>query len=221
MRTLAEKVRVIVPDFGGGFGGKHTGETAIEAARLAKAAGKPVALHWTRPEEFTWAYFRPAGVIKAEASLDADGKITSWFAVNINSGANALRTPYRTGGRADTRTVAAAAPLRHGSYRGLAATANTFANESLMDELAHAAGQDPLEFRWRTCRIPACAVLEEAAKKFDWHTRAANRNPTSASGWLAAPIRLVRGGLCRGQVDPQSGQIKVRALRKRSNVARL
>ena len=102
MRTLAEKVRVIVPDFGGGFGGKHTGETAIEAARLAKAAGKPVALHWTRPEEFTWAYFRPAGVIKAEASLDADGKITSWFAVNINSGANALAPPYRTGGRADT-----------------------------------------------------------------------------------------------------------------------
>jgi isoquinoline 1-oxidoreductase len=53
-----EKVRVIVPDTGSGYGGKHTGEAAIEAARLAKATGKPVKLVWTRAEEFTWAYFR-------------------------------------------------------------------------------------------------------------------------------------------------------------------
>ncbi|HXI61742.1 MAG TPA: molybdopterin cofactor-binding domain-containing protein, partial [Pyrinomonadaceae bacterium] len=58
-----DKVRVIVPDTGSGYGGKHTGECAVEAARLAKAAGKPVKLVWTREEEFTWAYFRPAGVI--------------------------------------------------------------------------------------------------------------------------------------------------------------
>ncbi len=55
---------MIVPDTGSGYGGKHTGEAAIEAARLAKAAGKPVKLVWTREEEFTWAYFRPAGVIE-------------------------------------------------------------------------------------------------------------------------------------------------------------
>ena len=56
-----ERVRVIVPDTGAGYGGKHTGEVAIEAARLARAAGKPVKLVWSRAEEFTWAYFRPAG----------------------------------------------------------------------------------------------------------------------------------------------------------------
>src|SRR5439155_12899752 len=78
-------VRVIVPDFGGGFGGKHTGETAVEAARIAKAAGKPVALRWTRPEEFTWAYFRPAAVIDVEAALDASNKLASWHFININS----------------------------------------------------------------------------------------------------------------------------------------
>ena len=59
-------VRVIVPDTGSAYGGKHTGEDAIEAARLAKAAGKPVKLVWTRAEEFTWGYFRPAGVIDVE-----------------------------------------------------------------------------------------------------------------------------------------------------------
>src|SRR5205823_6135351 len=56
-------VRVIVPDTGSAYGGKHTGEAAVEAARLAKGAGKPVKLVWSREEEFTWAHFRPAGVI--------------------------------------------------------------------------------------------------------------------------------------------------------------
>jgi Aerobic-type carbon monoxide dehydrogenase, large subunit CoxL/CutL homologs len=53
------RIRVIVPDMGSGYGGKHSGECALEAARLAKAAGKPVKLVWTREEEFHWAYFRP------------------------------------------------------------------------------------------------------------------------------------------------------------------
>src|SRR5690606_38861765 len=56
-----QQVRVIVPDTGAGYGGKHAGDAAIEAARLAKAAGQPVKIVWTRQEEFTWAYFRPAG----------------------------------------------------------------------------------------------------------------------------------------------------------------
>ncbi len=96
--SLAEdKVRVIVPDFGGGFGGKHSGETAVEAARLAQAAGKPVSLRWTREEEFTWAYFRPGAVIEAEAGLNSDGQITSWHFVNINSGGSAARDAVSSG----------------------------------------------------------------------------------------------------------------------------
>ena len=66
-----DQVRVIIPDFGAAFGGKHTGEYAVETARLARSAGRPVSLRWTRQEEFTWAYFRPAAVIDAQASLDA------------------------------------------------------------------------------------------------------------------------------------------------------
>ncbi len=73
---LAENgVHVIVPDFGSGYGGKHTGESAVEAARLAQAAKKPVMLRWTREEEFTWAYFRPAAVIDVEASLDDERQV--------------------------------------------------------------------------------------------------------------------------------------------------
>ena len=64
-----EAVRVIAADTGSGYGGKHTGEAAVEAARLARAAGRPVKLVWTREEEFTWAYFRPAGVIDIRSAV--------------------------------------------------------------------------------------------------------------------------------------------------------
>jgi len=94
-RLANDQVRVVVPDFGCGFGGKHTGEAAVEAARLARAANRPVILQWTREEEFTWAYFRPAAVIDIEAGLDDKGGLTSWHFININSGGAAVDTPYR------------------------------------------------------------------------------------------------------------------------------
>jgi isoquinoline 1-oxidoreductase len=170
-RLAEDNVRVIVPDTGGGFGGKHTGEVSVEAARLAKAAGKPVSLKWTRAEEFTWAVFRPAAVIDAEATLDEKGKLTSWYFMNINSGASAVQTPYRAG-RTRTETVNSNPPLRHGSYRTLAATANNFARESFMDELAAAVGADPLEFRLAHLEPGRLRdVLVEAARRFNWTER--------------------------------------------------
>jgi isoquinoline 1-oxidoreductase len=177
-----DQVRVVVPDFGSGFGGKHSGEVAVEAARLARAANRPVLLRWTREEEFTWAYFRPAGVIDAEASLDDQGKLTSWHFININSGPSAVETPYRAG-QARSRFIAANAPLRSGSYRGLAATANTFARECFMDELAAAADVDPLAFRLghlENGRLKA--VLEEAAKRFNWSERVKRKEPNVGVG---------------------------------------
>ncbi len=163
-----DNVRVIVPDFGAGFGGKHTGECGIEAARLARAAGRPVSLRWTRREEFTWAYFRPAAVIQIEASLNDQGRLTSWHYINVNSGGAAIETPY-TAGKHRSQFVGSQAPLRQGSYRALAATANNFARESFMDELAVAAGADPLEFRLAHLDNPRLrAVLQTAAERFGW-----------------------------------------------------
>ncbi len=177
-----DRVRVVVPDFGSGFGGKHTGEAAVEAARLARAAGRPVSLKWTREEEFTWAYFRPAAVIDVEAGLDDRGVLTSWHFVNINSGGAAVDTPYRVD-RARCRFVRSDSPLRQGSYRTLAATANNFARESFMDELAAAAGADPLEFRLAHLDNPRLrAVLEEAAKRFGWRERVKQREPDLGVG---------------------------------------
>jgi isoquinoline 1-oxidoreductase len=168
-RMSAEKVRVIVPDTGGGFGGKHSGEAAVEAARLAKAAGKPVSLRWTREEEFTWAYCRPAGLIEIAAGLDDDGKIVAWDFANYNSGESAIESPYESpNGR--TRFFQTDSPLRQGSYRGLASTANTFARESAIDELAHLAKMDPLEFRLKNLPDGRLKdVLVAATKEFGWN----------------------------------------------------
>jgi isoquinoline 1-oxidoreductase len=177
-----EQVRVIVPDMGGGFGGKHTGEAAMEAARLAKEAGRPVSLQWTRAEEFMWAYFRPAALIEVEAAVDAKGAVVAWDFANYNSGASALETPYQVANQR-TRYVPSDAPLRQGSYRGLAATANNFARESFMDELAAAAKADPLEFRLAHLENPRIReVLIAAADRFGWRERRKKRQPNRGIG---------------------------------------
>lgn len=164
----AESVRVIVPDTGSAYGGKHTGEAAVEAARLAKAAGKPVKLIWSRQEEFTWAYFRPAGVIDVSSGAKTDGTLVFWEFDNYNSGPAAMRTPYEVTNQRITFHPSDA-PLRQGSYRSLAAAANHFARESHMDELAHELRIDPLEFRLKNLKNDRLrAVFQAAAEKFRW-----------------------------------------------------
>ena len=163
-----DHVRVLMPDTGSAYGGKHTGETAIEAARLARAAKRPVKLLWTREEEFTWAYFRPAGVIDVRSAVGKDGTITAWEFRNYNSGSAGIRTYYNI---PNQRIVfqATRSPLRQGSYRALAATANHFARESHMDELAQAAKIDPLAFRMKNLKDKRLrGVFEAGAKKFGW-----------------------------------------------------
>jgi len=177
-----DRVRVIVPDMGGGFGGKHTGEAAEEAARLAKAAGRPVAVHWTRAEEFTWAYFRPAALIECKGGLDDKGSLIAWDFTNVNAGGSAIEPPYEI---PNTRiqSVGSDSPLRQGAYRCLAATANNFARESFMDELAAVVDVDPLAFRLarlESTRIRA--VLEVAAKHFDWAARRKKVTPELGVG---------------------------------------
>jgi isoquinoline 1-oxidoreductase len=183
-RLPEDKVRVIVPDTGSGYGGKHSGETAIEAARLARAAARPVKVVWTREEEFAWAYFRPAGVIEVTSGADADGRLAAWEFHNWNSGSSAIRTPYDVANQR-VQFHPARSPLRQGSYRGLAATANHFAREVHMDELARTARVDPVELRRRNLTDPRMrAVLEAAADRFGWgRARAApNRGHGVAAG---------------------------------------
>jgi len=204
-------VHVIVPDMGGGFGGKHSAEAAEEAARLAKAAGRPVAVHWTRAEEFTWAYFRPAAVIEVTAGLDDKGTITAWDFANINAGGAAIDTPYRIANKS-CRSVGSRSPLRQGAYRCLAATGNNFARESFMDELATAAGADPLEFRMAHLDDPRIrAVLEKATTEFRWKDRVRQKQPEDRGIGLACGTEKgsVVAACVEIEVDRTRGAIRV------------
>ncbi|HMD70679.1 MAG TPA: molybdopterin cofactor-binding domain-containing protein [Bryobacteraceae bacterium] len=206
-----ERVRVTVPHFGGGFGGKHTGEAALEAARLAKEAGHPVAVHWTRAEEFMWAYFRPAALIEVEAGLDAGNAISAWDFTNYHSGSSAIDAPYRIP-NARTRFVACVSPLRTGSYRVLAATANNFAREAFTDELAEAAGKDPLEFRLAHLDNDRIGnVLKAAAEKFAWAERRKTKRPSGTGIGLAcgAEKNSVVAACCEVAVDSRTGAPRV------------
>jgi isoquinoline 1-oxidoreductase len=204
----AEKVRVIVPDTGSGYGGKHSGEAAVEAARLARAAGKPVKLVWTREEEFTWAYFRPAGLIEVSAGAAKDGTLTAWEFHNYNSGGSAVRTPYEVPNQR-VEFHSTDYPLRQGSYRALASTANIFARESHMDDLAHALGLDPLAFRLKNLKDARLrAVFEAAAGRFGW----GKDKPAEGRGFgIAGGIE--KGGYVAAcaevAVDRGSGRVKV------------
>ncbi|MGA8408312.1 MAG: molybdopterin cofactor-binding domain-containing protein [Candidatus Acidiferrales bacterium] len=203
-----DHVRVLMPDMGSGYGGKHTGETAIEAARLARAAKRPVRVNWTREEEFSWAYFRPAGVIEISSGMSKDGTLTAWEFHNYNSGAAGIRTYYEVPNQ-KIEFHPTKSPLRQGSYRGLAATANHFARESHMDELAHIAGMDPLEFRLRNMKDERLkAVFTAAAQKFNW-----SQAKTGAVQGFGIAGGCDKGGYFATCVevsaDRQSGEVKV------------
>ena len=207
-----KQVRVIQPDMGSGYGGKHTGEAAIEAARLAKASGKPVKVVWTREEEFTWAYLRPAGLIEVKSGARKDGTLASWEYHNYNSGPAAIGTPYDVPNQL-IQFHPAKSPLRQGSYRGLAATANHFARESHMDEMAHALNMDPLAFRLKNISDSGNprlkAVLHAAADKFGW----ASAKSTSARGY-GISCGTDKGGYvatcAEVSIDPATKKVKIR-----------
>ena len=204
-----KQVRVIQPDMGSGYGGKHTGEAAIEAARLARAAGKPVKVTWTREEEFTWAYFRPAGLVEIKAAARHDGTLVSWEFHNYNSGPAAIDTPYEVENQL-IQYHPSKSPLRQGSYRGLAATFNHFARESQMDELAHALNVDPLAFRLKNITNPRLkAVLQAAAEKFRWES--AKSSPERGFGIACGTDKGGYVATCAEvSVDSSTKRVKIR-----------
>jgi nicotinate dehydrogenase subunit B len=207
-----DRVRVIVPDTGSGYGGKHTGEAAVEAARLAKLSGRPVKLIWTREEEFTWAYFRPAGVIDLASKVDASGRLTRWEHRNYLSGNAGIRAFYDVADKTEVYHQAQS-PLRTGSYRALAATANHFAREVYIDELARSLKLDPLEFRLHNLRDPrARAVLEAVTKQFGW-SQNVRRDARGDGRGIGLAIGLDKGGYvgtcAEVSVDRASGRVRI------------
>jgi isoquinoline 1-oxidoreductase len=188
-----DRVRVIVPDTGSAYGGKHTGEHAVEAARLARAAARPVKVVWTRAEEFSWGYLRPAGVIDVVAAVDAAGQLVAWEFDNWNSGGSAIQTPYTVPNQR-IQFHPSASPLRQGSYRGLAATANHYAREMHMDAVARALAVDPVDFRLRHLDDERMrAVLLAVAERAGWSAGSSGRYGRRGHGEGAPAVGIACG----------------------------
>lgn len=168
MQVPESAVRIVSYDTGSGFGGKQRGEIAVEVARLARDAGKPVKLSWNREEEFTASYFRPAGYLEVRSGASAEGRLQAWEFHNYNSGASGIACHYDIP-HAWCGYHPARSPLRQGSYRSLAAVANTFARELHMAEWASILKEDPVAFRLRhTADARLREAIERGAEAFGW-----------------------------------------------------
>jgi isoquinoline 1-oxidoreductase len=171
----AEKVRVITPFVGGGFGGKTNNAEAVEAACLAKASGKPVQVMWTREEEFFYDTFRPAAVVKINSGVDAAGKMAFWDYDVYFAGERGAQQFYtvpnhRTASRGSGfGGPAGAHPFATGAWRAPGNNTNTFARESQIDIMAAGSGIDPVEFRLNNLSDARMVrVLKAAAARFGW-----------------------------------------------------
>lgn len=190
-----EKVKVNTTLLGGGFGRRFEMDYVIDATLLSKAAGKPVKVVWTREDDMQNDVYRPATYNKMSAGIDAAGKPVFWHHRIVNDaimaragkafgfalkddqldsssfeGANEL--PYNlTNFQCDWVRVDTGVPV--GFWRSVGSSHTGFSVECFMDELAGAAGKDPLEYRLSLLEPGSryAGVLKLAAEKAGWGTK--------------------------------------------------
>ncbi len=195
------KVVVHTTFMGGGFGRRYQADFPVEAAQVSKAVGKPVKLVWTREDDMQHDFYRPASYHSFQGGLDAEGKPAVWQHRIVSTSINSFFSPNDP---AENSEISGAADLPYGFanlrveyapvpsgvpvawWRSVESSSNAFVVESFMDEMAAAAGVDPLEFRLRLLAEPRKvknpadanatpldterfkAVLKLAAEKSGW-----------------------------------------------------
>jgi nicotinate dehydrogenase subunit B len=223
LKISPDNVRVIVPAIGGGFGGKTNStwlasRQAIEAAQLARAAGRPIQVVWDRQEEFFYCAFRPAAVVKVRAGLGAAGKIVSWkyevWGAGNRDAFSVYDIPHQratfAGSWQDTSNPPGMHPFFVGPWRGPSANTNTFARESHLDILAAKVGADPVEFRMDHLTDQRLRrALEVASARFGWKPgkRPTGRGVGVACGTYKNDSRTVT--MAEVDVDRKTGHVRV------------
>jgi isoquinoline 1-oxidoreductase beta subunit len=157
---------------GGGFGRRLPGahDFVDQAVRIAKVLSPtPVKLIWSREEDIQHDFYRPAVLGRFKGAIESSGAPTLWISRFNGPGGEAARTPYVIANQ-DIRCVPHATHVRLGSWRSVEHSQHGFFSESFIDELAHAAGKDPYEYRRELLRHAPRhrAVLEKAAKLAEW-----------------------------------------------------
>jgi isoquinoline 1-oxidoreductase len=214
----ADKVRIVSHYVGGGFGGKTEADQGVEAALLARIAGKPVQVVYSRQEEFFYDHFRPAATIAIRAGV-ANGKIVLWDARIVGAGDREGSPFYDIPHR---RTLSAGGwmggnpagmnPFEVGAWRAPSVNSITFARESHIDALAARAGVDPLEFRLGNLTHPRVRrVLETAAKQFGWK---AARAPSGRGVGMACGIysNACNAAFAEVAVNRSTGAVEVKRI---------
>ena len=216
LRLPAEKVRVITPYVGGGFGGKSASRQAIEAARLAVLTGKPVRVIFSREEEFFYDTFRPASLIRIRAGVNASKAIALWdykvYCAGERGAAHFYNIPNHrtawTGGWSGNS--GSLHPFAVGPWRAPGASSNAFGRESHIDVLAAKAGVDPVEFRLKNLTDPRMIrVVNAAVKKFGWTPKPA---PSGRGVGVALGIDAGTyvGLMVEVAVDKGTGKVQVK-----------
>ncbi len=207
------RIQVHSTFLGGGFGRRFYMDFAIPAALTSKAVGAPVKVLWSREEDMTHDYYRPAAVARFRIGLDGDNKVVAYDAVTACQSVAAslfgdngqldgqsvealVKLPYAFGARR-VQLANIKLPVPVGFWRSVGASQNGFFAESAIDEAAHAAGVEPLAFRLALLAdAPRYArVLQAAADAIGWST------PPAAG--RARGIALVEsfGSICAQAVE--------------------
>jgi CO/xanthine dehydrogenase Mo-binding subunit len=240
-------VRAIYLEGSGCYGRNGHEDAAADAVLLARAVERPVRVQWMRPDEHGWDPKGPPTLMDLQAGLDANSNVVAWYSqvyvpesatgsVNVKLVAAELAgLPHETGmvpGNViqntaipytfpNVRTVAhrlAETPLRPSWIRAPGRMQNTFGNESFMDELAAAAGADPLEFRLRYLNDPrGVELLKRLASFAQWQGRKSPKRETgdvaTGRGLTYIKYELARtyvGAVADVEVNRKSGEIRVK-----------
>lgn len=213
-----EKIRVIVPFVGGGFGGKAKSEQAMEAARLAKLSGKPVMVAWTRDEEFLYDAFHSAGVLKVKSGIDKTGLIKMWNYHAYFCGSRGTEIIYDVPNyKITTHDHKENAPRVHildtGPWRAPNSNTNTLGREFQIDIMAAAAKMDPLDFRLKNLKDQRMIdTLKAAADKFGYVP--AKKFPSGRGIGIAigTDVGTMVAEIAEVEVDRKTGTVKVKRI---------
>ena len=213
----SQKVRVIAPYVGGGFGGKSQNSQAVEAARLAKLTGRPVQVARSRQEEFFYDTFRPAAIVKIRSGVSEANRIVYWnFDVYFGGPRGAEQfydiPHHRELSHGHYTGLPGVHPFGTGPWRAPGSNTNTFARESHIDIMAAKMATDPLAFRLKNLSDQRMiGVLKAAAEKFGWRASSAPSGrgfglacATDAGAFVATMAEV--------EVDQESGKVRVKRI---------